>query len=217
MKNKLFIGIAMLSCQLIFGQEKTDSVRLISSKYLTHTETESGLQKKATSQEMKLLTAHLKDLGYKKVTRKESYFGSESVREIKSSKKRLNNFFYLQDYINDKNEYAAIGVSGCSLDGSSKEYAFLLLAPDGKFETAKDYFVEKGKIALAHSWKTCLQNHIAGCAGICITALVTCTGTLAAYFACLAASCGTCLAWELACCSCDCSWWCKGAVGCCNR
>ena len=226
MKNYLLILFALLSCNLLFGQEITNGVKLISSSQLSSSETSSRFDSHiANVQEVKLLINYLKQRGYNSLTGNANYFGAESVREITATKKRVKSSLLLADYVNNKNEYAALGVTVCksdSTDGSSKEsaYYFILFMPDGKFTNATGYFVENGKVSLAHSWKTCLVNHISGCAGACISALTGCiplAATVAGYLACLASICGTCLEWEIACCACDCKWWCRGAVGCCNR
>ena len=219
MKKYLLIVCALLCAGLSFGQEiSNDSVKLIASSQLKKTETADRFAKRSEKSELKLLVSYLKERGYKSLNDDKNYFGSESVREFTKTRKKVKSFLYVQDYSNDKGEYASIGISGCDGDSATKPYYFLLFTPaDGKFQNSTEYFVENGKVVLAHSWGTCLKNNIGGCAATCVVALVSCTGTTAAYLACLAVACGGCLAWELACCSCDCKWWCKGAVGCCDR
>jgi hypothetical protein len=133
-------------------------------------------------------------------------------------------------------------------------YDFLLDAPDGNFEKAKEWVIEPtasvsagmiqgaerppgspidmptgamgiggaiiapGDVIEAESWwsafKACLHGR---CGSTCLSALVSCSGTWAAYFWCLVAKCGGCVVKCAACSTCDCRWWCKWAVGCCDR
>ena len=96
-------------------------------------------------------------------------------------------------------------------------YDLLLEAPGGDFQHAREFTVVDDKVVPANSWWSawvgCLQR---SCASTCLTSLWTCSGTWAAYFWCVAATCGGCVLRCSACASCDCSWWCRWASGCCD-
>jgi hypothetical protein len=55
------------------------------------------------------------------------------------------------------------------------------------------------------------------CGSGCFNAVMGCPKTSwAAFLACLAGQCGSCVAKCVACATCDCTWWCKWAAGCCE-
>jgi len=89
--------------------------------------------------------------------------------------------------------------------------------PSGAMEMGGAAIVS-GDVIEAESWwsafRTCLTHR---CGSACLSALVTCSGTWAAYFWCLVAKCGGCVVKCAGCSTCDCRWWCKWAVGCCDR
>lgn len=111
----------------------------------------------------------------------------------------------------------AIAVIQLRAGKNSETYEMLLDAPGSSFLTAKEFMVEGGQVILAHSWwsrmRKCL---IKRCATPCTAALALCTGSWAAYLACVAETCGGCWISCGACASCKCKYWCKWAVKCCK-
>src|SRR5262245_48860593 len=113
MKKYFFITFVLFCCHLSFSQQPSkDSIKLISISQLKKAETSDRLNKRKDVSEIKLLTEFLKQKGYKSQTGDKNLFGSEGVREHVRTKKRVKSFFYVQDYVNDNNEYASIGVTG---------------------------------------------------------------------------------------------------------
>jgi hypothetical protein len=108
----------------------------------------------------------------------------------------------------------------CTVKAGKQEvsYDFYLEAPNGQFERATEWTIEGGKVVEARSWWSawvgCLRSR---CASACLSALWQCTGTWTAYFWCVVGKCGGCVLRCAACSTCDCSWWCRWAVGCCDR
>jgi hypothetical protein len=111
-------------------------------------------------------------------------------------------------------------IVACTVRAGRNEetYDFYLEAPGGQFERATEWTVEAGKVVQANSWWSawvgCLRSR---CASTCLSALWQCSGTWTAYFWCVVAKCGGCVLKCAACSTCDCSWWCRWAVGCCDR
>jgi hypothetical protein len=112
---------------------------------------------------------------------------------------------------------AAIATITLTAGKNREAYDLLLEAPDGDFANAREFKVENDQVVPAESWwsatRSCLTRN---CAAACIGALITCSGTWAAYLACVAVICGGCWARCAACASCDCRWWCRWATGCCD-
>lgn len=98
-------------------------------------------------------------------------------------------------------------------------FSVLLEAEHGNFDLYKEHEVgPDGDIRLANSWWTAARDcAIRRCGSVCIGALTACTGTWAAYLACVAATCGGCWLTCAACATCDCGWFCKPLVGCCDQ
>lgn len=129
---------------------------------------------------------------------------------------------YIQDYTKpNSKDTAAIGQVRVIAGDRSEMYSFSLEAPDGDFDKAIEYRIDKKLgISKANSWWSCVKRRLLGSTATCAGSLLTCApaaATWAGYLACVAASCGFAYAKVTACCSCDCSWWCRGAVGCCDR
>jgi hypothetical protein len=97
-------------------------------------------------------------------------------------------------------------------------YHFLLEAPGGNFQQAREFAVENDAVVEALSWWTawtgCLSRD---CASTCLGSLLSCAGTWAAYFWCVVAACGGCVLKCAGCATCDCGWWCRWAAGCCSQ
>jgi hypothetical protein len=101
--------------------------------------------------------------------------------------------------------------------GNEQAYDLLLEAPGGRFSEAREFTLVNDQIVPANSWWSAWTGCLRGsCASTCLTSLVTCTGTWAGYFWCVAATCGGCVLRCSACATCDCSWWCRWATGCCD-
>jgi hypothetical protein len=115
-------------------------------------------------------------------------------------------------------DQAAIALVTITADnGDTQQYEMLLEAPGGDFAKARESMVERDQVVAANSWWTAARSCVLSrCTSVCIGALVTCTGTWAAYLLCLATRCGVCWARCAGCASCDCSWWCRWATGCCD-
>ena len=126
--------------------------------------------------------------------------------------------WFMRPLENQSTNGQAAVVSAAIVAGSnSKRYEALVEAQEDDFLRATEQLVVNGEIADAHSWwsvmKECLTDK---CGGACVTSLVACTGTWAAYLYCVAAACGLCWGKCVACEACDCSWWCRWGVGCCD-
>ncbi|MFD9339658.1 hypothetical protein ACFWBF_35560 [Streptomyces sp. NPDC060028] len=90
----------------------------------------------------------------------------------------------------------------------------------GDWATAKEYALDphRGLIDADGIWDA-FRGCLGGCGGTCLAALTAClaAGALPAVAACVAISCGGCALRCAACVACDCGWFCRWAVGCCDR
>jgi hypothetical protein len=111
----------------------------------------------------------------------------------------------------------AVATATIRAGGNELTYDLLLEAPGGRFQEAREFTIVNDRVVPANSWWSawtgCLQR---SCISTCLTSLVVCSGTWAAYFWCVAAACGGCVLKCSACATCDCSWWCRWAAGCCD-
>ena len=115
-------------------------------------------------------------------------------------------------------DQASIATVRITAGQTTQEYAMLLEAPGGNFAQAREYKVENDQVVAANSWWTATRSCVVGsCTSVCVGALVTCSGTWAAYLLCLAVACGGCWVKCTACATCNCSWWCRWAAGCCRQ
>lgn len=106
-------------------------------------------------------------------------------------------------------------------EGKKEEYNAYLVAPNGDFDKAEEYYsTPGGTVRKANSFWTRFKKCVrAECGGACIAALATCipaSSTWVGYFICYGASCGSCLGKCFGCAGCSCRWWCKWAAGCCR-
>lgn len=168
--------------------------------------------------EIKALDAHLTSKGFVAQKGAKNFWG---VRETYQQEgKKVVYIVRIQDYTKrGSKDVAAIGQVTVTAGDRSETYSFYLDAPEGNFEKAIEYRIDKKlKILQANSWWSCVKNYLKKkCIAVCVGALVSCSGTWAAYLGCVAAACGGCFVAASACCGCDCSWWCKWAAGCCDR
>lgn len=120
--------------------------------------------------------------------------------------------------ISKGNDQGAVLTATVKAGDQEETHEILLEAPGGNFRQTREYTIEGAKVVETNSWWSawvgCLNRN---CASTCLNALWSCTGTWAAYFWCVAARCGGCVLKCAACSTCDCSWWCRWAVGCCDR
>jgi len=110
---------------------------------------------------------------------------------------------------------ATVGQVSLSSDKDEvKTYDFYFVNPNGNFsddsEAAIEHYIgSNGKILKANSWKSCMKKKIresvSKCAGPCVAAAVSCTGTVAAYLLCVGAACGGCFAFNFAVASVQCA------------
>lgn len=164
------------------------------------------------------LIADLDAKDFKPVARgPNAFFGL--TKAYKSSDGKTATFgLSLQSYSKaGSGDEAAVAVITITSGKESDTYRFSLVAPKGDFRNAVERRVDaRNTVRLANSWwsrcKACLKKK---CIAVCLGALVTCSGTWAAYLACVAAACGGCFVACAACAACNCRWWCKWAAGCC--
>lgn len=168
---------------------------------------------------VRALSDHLGSAGFKPVGRgKDAFFGL--TNKFKSSDGKTASFeMAVQSYAKAGSKDAA-GLATVTLTSgeNSATYHFTLLAPNGDFQKPLEHFTDgRNRVLRAKSWWTrwtrCLRSR---CAATCLSALVTCSGTWAAYFWCVVAKCGGCVLRCAGCATCDCRWWCRWAVGCCE-
>ncbi len=118
----------------------------------------------------------------------------------------------------DSTDQAAIVTLSIKGGGNSESYDLLLEAPGGSFHNYREFTASGVTVQEAESWwsafVSCLDSN---CWWPCLSALWQCTGTWAAYLACLAARCGGCVGRCLTCATCNCGWWCSWASGCCRQ
>lgn len=120
--------------------------------------------------------------------------------------------------ISKGSDQGAVVTATVKAGDQEETHEILLEAPGGNFRQTREYTIEGAKVVETNSWWSawvgCLNR---SCASTCLNALWSCSGTWTAYFWCVAARCGGCVLKCAACSTCDCSWWCRWAVGCCDR
>lgn len=206
-------------------QGEEPGVKVISSQILGPQPAAMSLGKlNKSDEEVQAVSRELLQQGYEPQTKPENHFGWDIAyqrRDGEIAKVAIR----VQDYAKPgSKDAAAIGSITISAGIRSDTYSFSLIAPEGNFEKAIEYRVDRKtlKVERAQSFWTCFRDRVVRqCVGVCINALGTCLvtsgGSWASYLLCLASKCGLCAAKAFGCCLCDCSWWCRWAVGCCNR
>jgi len=118
----------------------------------------------------------------------------------------------------DSEDQAAIAIATITAGQNTEELDLLLEARGGNFARAREFKVMNERVVPANSWWTAAQSCVLSrCSSVCTGALVTCSGTWAAYLLCVAAACGGCWVSCAACATCNCRWWCRWAAGCCHQ
>ncbi|MDQ1350033.1 MAG: hypothetical protein QG657_334 [Acidobacteriota bacterium] len=179
-------------------------------------------------EEIKGIDAHLRTLGFSPQGKKkgvQNFWGARETYQSQSKvdKKSITFTVHLQSYAKPgSKDSMAIGQVIVNAGDRSETYSFYLSAPNRNFEAMEEYTMDKKlRLSKANSWWSCVKSDIRKrCATTCLSSLITCApsaSTIVGYVACVAIQCGGCATKSIACCSCDCSWWCKWAVGCCDR
>jgi hypothetical protein len=172
-------------------------------------------------QEIKALDVHLKSKGFVAQKEAKNLYGIRETYEKEGQKVIYT--VRLQDYTKKgSKDAAAIGQVTVTAGKRTQTYSFYLFAPNGNFEAMEEFQIDKRlNILKANSWWSCVKSYIRKkCASTCLDALVSCApaaATVVGYVACVAVKCGGCALKSMVCCACDCSWWCRWAVGCCDR
>jgi len=219
----------VLNSTLSFGAEKTRRVerpavelKPIKSEVLTA----DVLAKKFVSlnkvdKQIRALNTHLTKQGFAAQTGPKNFWGVTETYQDKAKGTTVDFAVHLQDYAKPgSKDAAAVAQVVVTAGKESQTYSFYLLAPGGNFDKATEYAIGRDlKIAPATSWWSCVKAYMRKhCVSTCLESLVTCPKTSwAAYLGCVAVKCGGCFIKGSLCCACDCSWWCKWAVGCCDR
>lgn len=206
-------------------QGEEPGVKVLSSQVLNKGQAaKSFAAVNKSDEELQAVSRNLLEQGYKPQTKPENFFGWDIAyqrRDGETAKVTIR----VQDYAKEgSKDPAAVGTISISAGTRCDTYSFSLIAPEGNFEKAIEYRVDRQslKVERANSFWTCFRDRVVRqCLGVCITALGTCLvtsgGSWASYLGCLAIKCGLCAAKAFGCCLCDCSWWCRWAVGCCHR
>lgn len=207
----------------------TENIKFRQEEILDHADV---LQKiKSLSQvqtNLRKLFDHAAGLGYQPAIGPKDVFGvRQTIRAIQPVREKPKSAQTVMEMTFDlklqnlhkpgSKDMMAIATATISAGQHSDTYDMLLEAPGGSFRKFREYVISGNKVTQTHSWwsrmKKCLLRK---CAGACVGALITCSGTWAAYLACVAAVCGGCWTICAACASCRCRWWCKWASGCCK-
>lgn len=178
--------------------------------------------------------------GFEAQTKDENFLGLKETYEVtaKGTGEKTQETFTLvvQDYRSKTGkDLAALARVTVEAGDEKEEYTFNLIAPEGNFDNAIEYKVAAAQVATpkleviraatpqlevvkSNSWWSCVKYQIRkDCVTQCKNALTQCSGTWAQYLSCVAWRCGGCFVKKSACCACDCRWWCRWAVGCCDR
>jgi hypothetical protein len=118
----------------------------------------------------------------------------------------------------DSEDQAAIATAMVTAGQHSEEQDIFLEARGGNFARAREFKVEGDRVIPTNSWWTAARDCVLHrCGSVCVGSLVSCSGTWAAYLACVAVACGGCWVTCAACATCNCRWWCRWAPGCCHQ
>lgn len=169
---------------------------------------------------VKALSAHLAANGFKPATTGKDAFFGVTERYKSSDGKTATVDVRVQSYQKaGSKDKGAVGTVTVKSGVNTEVYQFALVAPKGNFAKAEEHTVDpNNNVKKANSWWSCWVACLRRrCITTCLTSLVTCGGTWAAYFWCVVAKCGGCVLGCSGCCGCDCSWWCRWAAGCCDR
>lgn len=227
MKKKAFIllvgAIFLLGLSLsaqIETELKPQKTKVLSSKTLD----KLFIQLVRTNDEVKTLANYLNSKGFVAQRESRNFYGISETYKDTISKRQVTFKFQFQDY---KNPNSKDLIALCHLSVTSgKEtdtYTFYLIAPDGDFDKMQEYYIDKRlNILQANSWWNCTKNRISNkCPGQCLSAFITCVPSWAtsvvSYLTCVVTNCAGCLITAGACCACDCKWYCKWAIGCCDK
>lgn len=160
----------------------------------------------------------LKSKGFQAQNGDKNFWGKEETFE--QGETTLISKLYVQDYAKPNSKEAAGLIQISVSDGvRSDVYSFTLIAPDGKWENAEEYSADETSLDVnkMNSWWTCVKKRLAGVGAACASSLIACSGTAAAYIACVAIGCGGAALAASACCECNCKWYCKYVIGCCKK
>lgn len=201
-------------------------IKSYQEEYLAATDVIRKVKKKRqVSEKVRALHDHAKRRGYLPSEKPNDIFGHKAtiipVKPLKKMGKVVDKIIFEMEVQNlkkyrSKNKLAIVTTTIKS--GELEEsYDMILEAPDGNFAKPREYIVKQGKVVPTRSWNTrlkyCLKRH-----GIsdCLLSLLTCSGTWAAYFACVMVSCAICFIRCTGCATCRCKWWCRWLVWCCR-
>jgi hypothetical protein len=177
-----------------------------------------------------LLVAEVRQRGYEPAKGAQNVVGfrhsAKSVQPVKPPKgatgaavQDASFEIRVQDYAKrGTRDRAAVLTATVKAGGNSDTYQALLEAPRGDFSHAREFMVKGNAVVPANSWWSAARSCVTkNCTSVCVSSLFTCSGTWAAYIACIAAKCGLCWLKCAACATCNCKWWCKWAAGCCKQ
>jgi hypothetical protein len=207
------------------------ALRLEQTEYLDASEAASILKRRLDEPRSNLrrLDDEAQKRGYKKITGPKGDFGlrqtyqaANPVRAPKGERgepvQKIEFELSLSSYEDpDSDTQAAVASVRIVADSNTEVYDMLLETDGGDFQEVREFKVEREQVVRANSWWTAARDCVfRNCGGVCIGALLTCSGTWAAYLACFAVVCGGCWLKCAACATCNCKWWCKWATGCCR-
>jgi hypothetical protein len=171
-----------------------------------------------SDKEIGAIDEHLAGRGFKPLKGDKNFLGRKTSFESQGQK--FTQTVYLQDYAKEgSSDAVAVGQVTVTAGERTEAYSFFLEAPGGKLEEAVEHRVDKRlNVTKVNSWWGCMRGKLGGCGSTCQSALSSCWGgSWTGYLGCLAVKCGGCYVKAAACCGCDCAWWCRWAVGCCDR
>ena len=178
---------------------------------------------------IQLLDQKLRTLDYSPASGNEHYWGETATYEkvISGRTEDVIGTIYIHDYVkpNSKDGVALGQATLTSSAGTTINYPFYLIAPEGDVTKAQEYTVVNNEVALQHSYWCCVVAQLATAGGTCAGAALTCSAAAlaasafswAVYLTCIGAACGVAFTKAFLCCACNGSGWCEFIVGSCSQ
>lgn len=161
--------------------------------------------------ELQTLEKELKQKGFSAVSNKsvKSTIGFETV--YSGSYGKVNNLFYVKDYVSSKNEIAALCQIKITNGKRSEIYSFILISKDSKFQNVKEYHLDE-HLQLQesiNSWWNCWISKVVICCKVSCYRI-----SFSDTFICIFEQCRVCFLYHAIHCKCyafccSCIWWCR--------
>jgi len=188
-------SLPVCGSETMFGEPEKQTLKPLSEKVLRPDEVLKKLDGlRGTDKNLQILGRDLEEKGYRPQKESKNLFGIESTYSNDQQEKVVITL-YIQDYMKENSGDLA-GLCRLSLsEGKTEEvYSFYLIAPEGDFQKAMEFSVDKDmKISERNGWWSCYKNYSKQrCIASKICIIYTRSRTWAPYIANVALTCQHC-------------------------